>query len=441
MGCQQQWSELTWGHMLPMLLALAALSSSAPFGWPFSWDTVPTAMFGCNTSGLETKARMDFNAKYGITIYEARTMQQQHGWTNEEHSLQQQAAAMKAAHPQTPVFVYRSASGTDKFFQLGADILANATRSKEWLLHFDAAHSGSHCSTFGCSDYDFRNPEMAQYYLDTIISEVAAEPNLNGVIFDDCDTVVGGARSGAWLSIEQRAEISNASLPVLAKAFHALNAAGKVPMWSSGRTFSGIPAGDITRWEPKASFPLGAAYTEEAAIEAFGTAKYYRYYEFWQWQAGEGTCGAQIRNALLEQKHGIPIVAITPSCPTAKHGKGGHGPCGGHVPKSMDAFFNFSMAAFLVVASEYSYWGFQNSEGGGGGWFDNDKTWHSLYDAKLGEPLGNATKDKSDLSWAREFEHASVSVDCVAGQGTIKLKTDDDSHTCEHQVGTGLFHV
>jgi hypothetical protein len=48
--------------------------------------------------------------------------------------------------------------------------------------------------------------------------------------------VVGGARSGAWLSVEARAAISNASLPVLAKAFHALNAAGKTPMWSSGRT-------------------------------------------------------------------------------------------------------------------------------------------------------------------------------------------------------------
>ena len=179
---------------------------------------------------------------------------------------------------------------------------------------------------------------------------MATEPNLDGVFFDDCDTVVGGARSGAWLSIEQRAEISNASLPVLAKAFRALNAAGKVPMWSSGRTFSGIPAAGITRWSPAANFPPGAAYTEEAAIEAFGDAKYYRYYEFWQWQAGEATCGAQIRNALLEQQHHIPIVAITPSCPTH------HGPCGGHVPKSMDVFFNFSMAAFLVVASPYSYW-------------------------------------------------------------------------------------
>ena len=213
----------------------AAAAPFTGFGWPFSWATVPTAMFGCNTSVLETKARMDFNAKYEIVIYEARTMQQLHGWTDTEHWLQEQAAAMKTAHPQTPVFVYRSASGTDKFFKLGAAILANATRSKEWLLHFDAAHSGSHCSEFGCSDYDFHNAEMARYFLDEINPKVATEPNLDGVFFDDCDTVVGGARSGAWLSIEQRAEISNASLPVLAKALCALNAVGKVPMWSSGR--------------------------------------------------------------------------------------------------------------------------------------------------------------------------------------------------------------
>jgi hypothetical protein len=58
-------------------------------------------------------------------------MQKQHGWTDTEHWLQAQAAAMKAAHPRTPVFVYRSASGTDRFFKLGAAILANSTRSKE----------------------------------------------------------------------------------------------------------------------------------------------------------------------------------------------------------------------------------------------------------------------------------------------------------------------
>ena len=51
-----------------------------------------------------------------------------------------------------------------------------------------------------------------------------------------------------------------------------------------------------------------------------------RYYEFWQWQAGVATCGAQIENALLEQQHGIPIVAITPSCPKPKHNQGGNGP-------------------------------------------------------------------------------------------------------------------
>jgi hypothetical protein len=106
----------------------------------------------------------------------------------------------------------------------------------------------------------------------------------------------------------------------------------------------------------------------------------------------------------------------------------------------MGAFFNFSMAAFLVVASPHSYWGFQDAEGGGGGWFDDgpgrpgrlstlsvflcksvlygafvwvrralkyqkrrfparaDKTWHSLYDAALGEPLGNASEKDAKLA-------------------------------------------
>ena len=229
--------------------AAAAAQPARPFGWPFSWERLPTAMFGCNTSGLESSSQMEFNARFGITIYEARTMEDLHGYTNTEHWLQVQAAAMKRAHNVEPVFVYRSASGTDAFFKLGAEIIDNATRREQWLLHYQPnPKTGKlNCDPhgFGCSDYDFRVPAMREYYLNQIIPEVTAEPNIDGVFFDDCDTVIGGARSGAWLSERERAELSNASLPVLAAAFRQLNAAGKTPMWSTGRTFSGIPAAGV----------------------------------------------------------------------------------------------------------------------------------------------------------------------------------------------------
>ena len=186
----------------------------SPFGWPFTWGQIPTAMFGCNTSGLENASQMAFNARFGITIYEARTMMELHNYTDTAHWLQVQAAAMKAAHPAEPLFVYRSASGTDAFFTLGNAIVANATRRREWLLHFqpDPKTGKLKCDPggFGCSDYDFRVPAMREYYLTQIIPEVAAEPHIEGVFFDDCDTVVGGARSGKWLSVAERAAISNA---------------------------------------------------------------------------------------------------------------------------------------------------------------------------------------------------------------------------------------
>ena len=90
--------------------------------------------------------------------------------------------------------------------------------------------------------------------------------------------------------------------------------------------------------------------------------------------------------------------------------------------------------------------------------YDQDKTWHSLYDAGLGAPLGNATQINTSaveagsatvdndgdggggdegsssepssydegmgmgMSWSREFEHASVMVNCATGEGTIALK-------------------
>ena len=84
---------------------LLASAGATPFSWPFDWARLPTAMFGCNTSGPENAAQMAFNARFGITIYEARTMMALHNYTDTEHWLQVQAAAMKSAHPNEPVFV------------------------------------------------------------------------------------------------------------------------------------------------------------------------------------------------------------------------------------------------------------------------------------------------------------------------------------------------
>ena len=45
-------------------------------------------------------------------IIEFRNEMNLHGWTNQEHWLQQQAAAFKAVRPDIPVLVYRYGQNT-----------------------------------------------------------------------------------------------------------------------------------------------------------------------------------------------------------------------------------------------------------------------------------------------------------------------------------------
>ena len=132
-------------------------------------------------------------------------------------------------------------------------------------------------------------------------------------------------------------------------------------------------------------------FAEELLLEAVGPSGMLRFYEFWP-HTGHA-CVALLRNARAETAKGVPI-AVT-----------------AHLHD-----FTFSLAAFLAVMGEYSYFGYSNASR----WVDKDWAWHEEYDRVYGAPLAASTWD-GRFAFTREFEHASVAVDCEAATGTITM--------------------
>ncbi len=73
----------------------------------------------------------------------------------------------------------------------------------------------------------------------------------------------------------------------------------------------------------------------------------------------------------------------------------------------------FPLAAFLIAASENSYfnytWGYRDNHGA----YD----WYPEFDKKLGAPLGDAKQE--GVEYRREFKHASVYLNIKTKQAEI----------------------
>jgi len=81
-----------------------------------------------------------------------------------------------------------------------------------------------------------------------------------------------------------------------------------------------------------------------------------------------------------------------------------------HQPNSTEGIKD--LAAFLMVAEQYSYFGCSN--------WEDVPTWPSVYDMPLGEPLGPAVKDAAG-TWQREFTHGTTCrINFETGEASIK---------------------
>jgi hypothetical protein len=82
--------------------------------------------------------------------------------------------------------------------------------------------------------------------------------------------------------------------------------------------------------------------------------------------------------------------------------------------------FLFSLASFLIAASDSSFFGYS------AGWYYNGTTWHAEYDKPLGAPTGLAKRGEgaSNMTWSRRFASGTtVRVDVLKHAASIVWET------------------
>ena len=78
--------------------------------------------------------------------------------------------------------------------------------------------------------------------------------------------------------------------------------------------------------------------------------------------------------------------------------------------------FEFTLAAFLIAASDSSFFGYSD------GWYFNGTAWHSEYERPLGAPVGPAAAGTGlkNMSWSRQFASGTtVELDLLHKTGRI----------------------
>eukprot|EP01043_Picozoa_sp_COSAG02_P066352 COSAG02_NODE_10300_length_1975_cov_1.264925_2_plen_240_part_00 len=210
-------------------------------------------------------------------------------------------------------------------------------------------------------------------------------------------------------------------MTAFAQAATLLNKCGVWPIYSMGNAMN-----------PTVSPERGYPQTMESELTPLlaSGASWARFYEFWGWSGAD----YGIRSALNLTALGVPLVMH------AYPGRGG--------PDDI----TMAVAMFLIVQTEFCYFG--TSVGGKGftPWDDPacaflttlcfitihcrrrscqswcsacDRfrwTWHELYDAQPGRPLGNASYDFTTTTWTRSFTNAVVTVNEKRNYANITLR-------------------
>ena len=243
---------------------------------------------------------------------------------------------------------------------------------------------------------------MRDFYIDKIIKPLAASPHIDGVFFDcfnfaydlpnpwnrnainikNCTHGAGGPGCNVLL---------DGAVELAARAAKALNAGGKVPMFSNPATFQN---GDPTGKSPK-NKPQPIWLNESKLVAALEGTTWQLNYEFMRAEGLAAT--GQLQNMLEESKLGLAAGVHVYYQHTNQSD-----------PKSPLEDPTPHIAAFMLMRQEHWYFF------GSTGWLDADWQWSKLYDTlnACGAPVDAQAKGGPDV-YTRAYTKCKVTVDCT----------------------------
>jgi len=305
-----------------------------------------------------------------------------------------QARLVKQARATLPVVIYLDAELAEPFQDAVKKAMLNESQQDFFLRDrtgqpitcnvfcrsMGLAHTDPRCLAYY---WNWFNATGVEYYLNEYVRPIVEQDGFDAIFFDGADEWIK-QQGHTWRvasNVPQHATEAlalEALLNVRVRVAALLHANGKLPIISEH-------VGDVS-----------AADTRVIA-ERMAGVPYMRYFEFWSATA------RYIETALnLTQRSPSPVPVY----------------CRQDIGRCLRMLD--SIAAFLIVRNEYSYYAAST------GWFDRDWQWHAEYDLEYGHPLGPATVVSSGV-YRRQFSNATVVVDCgTAGadgpcKGTISF--------------------
>ena len=393
------------------VLLAAAAAAAAPFPPPPPDNFF--LYFGANGTGpVDSAPYQQLAARGALAGYGWQNNAAPANYTHGEANLQRAAAALRAAAPALPVFVYRHFQMCWTLFDVQRAAASDPAAAGLFLHDRDNDPQAAQCRQAipggGTAPlFAFANTTAGAFWVDRVVGELAAEPPaVAAVFFDETDWSACGysfLKDGcASISDAFRERDLLAKVPALRATADALGAAGKWPIFSSknllAAAWAGLPAGA----------PRPCVVPHDAYFQALAGAQYARFYEFWM-GASAVENAATIANALLEGAAGVGLVARAPAGPDAQ--------CAAACPQGSvgRAPLDFALAAFLVArTSPWSYFGVS------AGWYSECWCWHGAYDraARCGAPAAPAVRTGA-FTWTREYAGCRVSVNTSSSEGSF----------------------
>lgn len=325
-----------------------------------------------------------------------------------------------------------------RLFAASALAAADPANDAFWL--HDAA-TGEIClagQPWGTKDpfWNFSTPAAADYWVNTVIGELATESALTAgggsVFFDEVDQGECGYRgSNCDFAQFNATALQAAKIATYGRQVRAMNAAGIVPILSLDNRLAASGAG--TAAAPPCALP------EDALVDELRGTLWARFYENWPetfWApGGADLVVAMHQNAILEAAAGVPnVLHIGGSCPAPARNISVPGRLGGDV--------EFAVASYLVVAGPGTTLSIS------GNWYDANFCWRpdcekaraararagrrrrpspkrpppaprAAVDVDFGAPTGAAVRN--GYVFSRNYTKATATVDLSTKEGVVML--------------------
>lgn len=382
---------------------------SFPGEWHATWPRVPAMIFGANATGPENATQLGLDALYPLVIYGWQHEDNSSDWHHVGQGLSDQCVALKKSGATSLCVVYRSAANSMPWFDDDAAVMSNATRKNTWFLKNSETgepladgpfHPDPYWPISQTWYYDFRNPEVRDYFATAIVDTVAGIDAVDGVFFDMVDYIVCGAfafepcdpvkkRTPCGLTFPGGKKGMRDYFSAVWGTMRAVGARlanlGKLGIYSSTNFMQNLSYVPIT---PQRMEPGRCIQPQDDALKLLDGVPFMRYYEQWidgnaptknatRLDFNRSQCIWQIQNALLEAKAGVATGMHTDVEPMWLAD-----------PSTTPALLavETSVAAFLVTAplDIPSFYGFSF----GKHWYDMSYQHIDLYNRDVGAPLG-----------------------------------------------------